>query len=117
MTEATIIKPATKGPRRMAREPQPQGAAPAAVVTPAITADADTPAAAAKAPSKTSLILDLLGRTEGATLDQLVAATGWLPHTARAMLTGLKKKGHIIVSEKPAEGPRIYRAAGKAEAG
>ncbi len=60
---------------------------------------APTPAAAnaTTAPqSKTALVLSLLKRTEGATLDQMVAATGWLPHTTRAALTGLRKRGHGI---------------------
>lgn len=30
----------------------------------------------------------------GASLDELAGATGWLPHTTRAALTGLRKKGH-----------------------
>ena len=36
------------------------------------------------------------------------AATGWLPHTTRAALTGLKKKGHADTSTK-ADGVRTYR--------
>ena len=39
-------------------------------------------------------------RKNGATLDDLVRATGWLPHTARAAMTGLKKKGHSIERTK-----------------
>lgn len=46
--------------------------------------------------SKTSAVLDLLRREEGATLAELIAATGWLPHTTRAALTGLRKKDHAI---------------------
>ena len=38
----------------------------------------------------------MLRRAEGAKLNELVAATGWLPHTTRAALTGLRKKGHSI---------------------
>ena len=49
---------------------------------------------------KQALIIGLLTRDEGATLDQMVAATGWLPHTTRAALTGLKKKGHAVTSDK-----------------
>lgn len=41
-------------------------------------------------------MLSLLRRETGASLDELVAATGWLPHTTRAALTGLRKKGHAI---------------------
>lgn len=46
--------------------------------------------------TKASIILDLLRREQGATLSELVAATGWLPHTTRAALTGLRKKGHVL---------------------
>jgi hypothetical protein len=53
-----------------------------------------------KEPNKTDKVLALLKRTEGATLDDLVQATGWLVHTTRAALTGLKKKGHRIARTK-----------------
>jgi len=33
---------------------------------------------------------------DGATLAELVAATGWLPHTTRAALTGLRKRGYAV---------------------
>ncbi|MET0374757.1 MAG: DUF3489 domain-containing protein [Rhizorhabdus sp.] len=56
--------------------------------------------AATKAPTKQSQVLELLRRAEGAQLSDIVAATGWLPHTARAALTGLKKKGHAIESRR-----------------
>lgn len=57
--------------------------------------------AAAPAQSKTALVITLLRREGGATLGDLVAATGWLPHTTRAALTGLRKKGHVIAKAKP----------------
>ena len=50
--------------------------------------------------TKSATIIQLLGRDEGATLAELIAATGWLPHTTRAALTGLKKKGHVIARDK-----------------
>jgi hypothetical protein len=50
--------------------------------------------------SKIAQVLELLRRSDGATLAQLVDATGWLPHTTRAALTGLKKKGHAITKTK-----------------
>ena len=46
--------------------------------------------------SKISAVADLLRREGGATLAELGAATGWQPHTTRAALTGLRKKGHKI---------------------
>jgi hypothetical protein len=62
-----------------------------------------------KAPSKQQQLAALVVRDEGATLDQMIAATGWLPHTTRAALTGLKKKGYVISSDK-VDGIRTYRA-------
>lgn len=61
-----------------------------------------------KAPSKQQSLAALLVRDEGATLDQMIAATGWLPHTARAAMTGLRKKGYVIDSDKVG-GLRTYR--------
>ncbi len=54
------------------------------------------PGTAAKSPSKMVMVLDLLRRPGGATLAELIAVTGWLPHTTRAALTGLRKKGHAV---------------------
>ena len=53
-----------------------------------------------KGPTKSSAVLTLLHRDKGATVIELVEATGWQPHTARAMLTGLRKKGHAIERRK-----------------
>ena len=58
--------------------------------------------------TKTALVLSLLNRTEGATLDQMVAATGWLPHTTRAALTGLRKRGHAVARTVTDDGS-VYR--------
>jgi DNA-binding MarR family transcriptional regulator len=49
-----------------------------------------------KAPTKSAAVLTLLQRETGATLAELIEATNWQPHTTRAMLTGLRKKGHVI---------------------
>ena len=53
-----------------------------------------------KRASKLSLVLTLLRQDGGTTLAAIVDATGWLPHTARATLTGLRKKDHAIVRDK-----------------
>ncbi|EDL49339.1 DUF3489 domain-containing protein [Erythrobacter sp. SD-21] len=60
-----------------------------------MTKQTDT-AAAPKRETKINKVVALLKRKQGATLDDMVKATGWLPHTARAAMTGLKKKGHTI---------------------
>ena len=90
-----------KRQRRMAREPKAQDAKVQAEATAQdIPETIDEVPASPKEPSKTGKVLSLLKRTEGATLDELVEATGWLPHTTRAALTGLRKKGHAIQRTK-----------------
>lgn len=66
------------------------------------------PAGVLKSPSKQQQLAALIVRDAGATLDQMIAVTGWLPHTTRATLTGLKKKGYAISSDK-VDGVRTYR--------
>jgi hypothetical protein len=63
-------------------------------------AEPDVPAAAPARTPKSAAVLALLGREQGATVAELIAATGWLPHTTRAALTGLRKKGHAITRGK-----------------
>ncbi|MFO1148086.1 MAG: DUF3489 domain-containing protein [Alsobacter sp.] len=59
--------------------------------------------------TKRALIIAMLGREEGATIAELMAATGWLAHTTRAALTGLRHKGHRVERSRLDEGPSIYR--------
>lgn len=57
--------------------------------------------ARAKRPeSKMDKVVALLGRSGGATISQITEVTAWLPHTARAMLTGLRKKGFGLQKSK-----------------
>lgn len=52
--------------------------------------------------TKAAKLLTLLQTGTGASLEEMVEATGWQSHTVRAAMTGLRKKGHII--EKHIEG-------------
>jgi hypothetical protein len=56
-------------------------------------------------------MIELLKRPDGATLNQLVEATGWQAHTVRGAMAGaLKKKLSLnIVSEKNDGHERKYR--------
>ena len=54
-------------------------------------------------------LITLLLREQGATADQMVSATLWKPHSVRAAMTGLRKKGYVIDSDK-LDGVRTYRA-------
>lgn len=58
--------------------------------------------------SKGALVVSLLTRTEGASIEELIAETGWLPHTTRAALTGLRKRGFAIRRDSDEGGSR-YR--------
>lgn len=65
--------------------------------------------------SKLASLVVLLGRRQGASIDEITTATGWLPHTARAALTGLRKRGFDVVRSKEARGKEsrtIYRIGG-----
>ncbi len=59
--------------------------------------------------TKTARVIELLKRDQGARLDELIAATGWLPHTARAALTGLRHRGYDVRLERGETGS-VYRA-------
>jgi hypothetical protein len=66
--------------------------------------------------TKQALIISLLRQAGGATLQDLMDATGWLPHTTRAALTGLRRKGLLLDKSKNAEGRTTYRiASGRAD--
>ena len=81
---------------------------------PSATSDGPAPIAASPAApaasSKAATVIALLQRPEGATLANLIDATGWLPHTTRAALTGLRHKGHVIDKSK-AGGVTTYSIA------
>lgn len=61
--------------------------------------------------TKTDAVIAMLQRPDGATLDQIIEATGWQRHSARGALAGAVKKklGAAVVSEV-FEGGRRYRA-------
>ena len=60
-------------------------------------------------PTKLEKIVDLLRRKDGACLEELCTATGWQSHSVRGAIAGaLKKKGHLITSEK-IDSVRRYR--------
>lgn len=92
MTEPTT----TKRPRRVAREPRPEAA---------------SSPLTAKPQTKAALVEDLLLKVDGASLGDLCQATGWLPHTCRAFLAGLRKKGRAVERSKREDGVTIYRIA------
>jgi hypothetical protein len=98
MTEQTP----TRRPRKMAREPQadaPNTNAPA------------IKSSTTKTQTKASVVEALLLKDCGTSLADLCQATNWLPHTCRAFLTGLRKKGRALHRTKRDDGTTIYQLA------
>ena len=63
-----------------------------------------------KATTKAAMVTRILLREKGATLAEMSKTTGWQPHSCRAFLTGLRKKGSIL-KEQRSDGQLAYRIA------
>ena len=60
--------------------------------------------------TKLAKAIEMLRATEGATIAELSQAMGWLPHTTRAVLTGLRKRGYALTLDRSdAERGSAYR--------
>jgi hypothetical protein len=93
MTDITKTT-APKRTRRMAREPR-----------------ASAPATVTKGPSRLDQLQQLLFRDIGASIAEMVEATGWQQHSVRGAMAGaLKERGIAITSDK-VDGVRRYRAS------
>ena len=64
--------------------------------------------------SKADLLIGLLKREEGASIDELTAASGWQAHSVRGFISGTLKKrlGMTVTSAKDTTGTRRYGIAG-----
>ena len=83
---------------------QPPLAPPASAGKPAVAAPESA------TPTKRELVLGLLRSENGASIQDLAAATGWLAHTTRAALTRLRQAGHEIQRSEGETGS-VYRIA------
>jgi hypothetical protein len=70
-------------------------------------ADADRP----RASTKRAVLIGMLERPDGASVAELGQRLGWLPHTVRAAITGLRHAGREVTRSKDAEGQSVYRLA------
>ena len=63
---------------------------------------------------KTATVLDLLRREGGATLEEVIKATGWQAQIIRGFISGTvnKRLGLQVVSTKREDGKRTYSIAG-----
>lgn len=72
------------------------------------TAAKKMPAKGGAKVKKSKAFAQLLTREAGASLEDLTAATSWQPHSCRAFLTGLRKKGWAIERKKREDGTTIW---------
>jgi hypothetical protein len=95
----TKLTPAAKAPKA------------ALVVTAFVQPQIESGAKEVKAPraeSKGAKILELISGTDGATLAEIMTATGWQKHSVRGFISTAGKK-LTIESTKSPEGERTYR--------
>ncbi|MEZ5655405.1 MAG: DUF3489 domain-containing protein [Sphingobium sp.] len=78
-------------------------------------ASAPTSRTSPTAPTKRSLVVDLLRRDDGATLPELCVATGWQAHSVRAVLTGLRKRGYVL-EKSIRDSATCYQISGASDA-
>ena len=97
--------------------PQPRPLSEATIVCDPDNVGEQAKKLAPRAGSKLALAIDLLQRSDGATIPILTEATGWLPHTTRAALAGLRKRGYAVVRERIGTKDSVYRMAGPATGG
>ena len=68
--------------------------------TSANVTDAPPDSGARRSPTKSQQLLAMLKTPDGVSIEELSNSFGWLQHTTRAALTGLRKKGHAVVRGK-----------------
>ncbi|MEQ9488730.1 MAG: DUF3489 domain-containing protein [Alphaproteobacteria bacterium] len=76
---------------------------------PSASARKPTAKTGAKQSGKPELLLRLMRRKQGATITAMQDATGWQPHSVRAVLSGLRKNGHDIERTRNNDGKPVYR--------
>jgi hypothetical protein len=104
---------------RASRKPAPKPSAAAKVASkktakpPALSAPGKRAAAASPRLSKKAACLELLRQGEGASLQELMSATGWQAHSIRGFLSGTVKKklGLRLASSGGGDDVRRYRIA------
>ena len=111
VTAARQKAAAKKTPSRKKRPPQrPKTPARAKPNKPARTGQKSARPAKPRAETKGAQILELIGRSKGATLAEIMKATGWQAHSVRGFIsTAGKRHGVNIKSTKSESGDRVYQ--------
>jgi hypothetical protein len=66
--------------------------------------------------TKSGAVRILLRRGHGATIDEIMQATGWKPHSCRAFLTGVRKSDGELTKQERSDGKTAYRIGSDAVA-
>ena len=92
-------------PEKTALKPKPRSkgadTAPVSVLSP------DMP----RASTKRAILIGMLERGQGASVREIGQRLGWLPHTVRAAITGLRHAGREVTRSKNESGQTVYRLA------
>ena len=107
---ATQKKGAPKG-QKTDKGGKPRAAAPKKTTTGSKKASKpERKAAAPRAESKGAKILEMIGRAKGATLAEIIKATGWRAHSLRGFISTAAKKHRLkIESAQNEAGERVYK--------
>ena len=91
---------------------RPTASAPAAVPTTKSSRRSDPEPKRADRGSKQSRVIALLQSPTGATIEAMMRATGWQPHSARGFLAGVvRKRLKLKLGWKKVDGNRVYQIA------
>ncbi len=107
----------SKFPKTPKNAPKAQIVKRATVRKPAKTARRGATSRKADSPArngtKQALLVGMLQRPNGATIEQMTAKTGWQPHSVRGFLAGTVKKklGLTVESAVTEDRGRVYRIA------
>jgi len=73
------------------------------------------PQPSAQPKGKIAALIEMLRRSEGATVDAMMMATGWQKHSVRGAMSGaIKKDRGLAVTSEKTEAGRVYRIGGAA---
>ena len=64
-----------------------------------------------RANTKRAMLIGMLERAQGASVADIGQRLGWLPHTVRAAITGLRHAGRDVTRSKDESGQTVYRLA------
>jgi Protein of unknown function (DUF3489) len=111
-TAAAAAKASLNGSEMVHEKPQQARsrskptAQPADLATAAASGGKQPPAS-----TKRAKLIGMLERAEGASVAEIGQRLGWLPHTVRAAITGLRNAGREVTRSKDADDRSVYRLA------